>query len=43
MSEKVLQSTINIKQTLYKNQVDGATIFVARDLDFGTVYALHDE
>ena len=41
MAEVVLQSTINIKPTLYKNQGDRATIFVARDLDFGTVYALH--
>ena len=43
MAERVLQSTINIKPTLYKNQGDRATIFVARDLDFGTVYALHAE
>jgi len=43
MAELVLQSTINIKPTLYKNQGDRATIFVARDLDFGTVYALHAE
>ena len=43
MAEVVLQSTINIKPTLYKNQGDRATIFVARDLDFGTVYALHAE
>ena len=43
MAEVVLQSTINIKPTLYKNQGDRATIVVARDLDFGTVYALHAE
>ena len=43
MAEVVLKSTINIKPTLYKNQGDRATIFVARDLDFGTVYALHAE
>lgn len=40
MVEKVLESTINIKPTLYKNQGDRASIFVARDLDFGAVYAL---
>lgn len=39
-AEKVLASTINIKPTLYKNQGDRASIYVARDLDFGTVYAL---
>ena len=43
MAEVVLQSTINIKPTLYKNQGDRATIVVARDLDFGSVYALHAE
>ncbi len=43
MAELVLQSTINIKPTLYKNQGDRATIVVARDLDFGSVYALHAE
>ncbi|CAH0356071.1 type IV secretion system protein VirB10 [Aquabacterium sp. CECT 9606] len=40
MAEKVLESTINIKPTLYKNQGDRSSIYVARDLDFGTVYAL---
>jgi type IV secretion system protein VirB10 len=40
MAEKVLESTINIKPTLYRNQGARGTIFVARDLDFGSVYAL---
>lgn len=40
MATKVLESTINIKPTLYKNQGDRGSIYVARDLDFGTVYAL---
>ena len=41
MAELILQSTINMKPTLYKNQGDRGTIFVARDLDFSTVYELH--
>ena len=40
LAERILESTINIKPTLYKNQGDRATIFVSRDLDFGRVYAL---
>jgi type IV secretion system protein VirB10 len=40
LAERILDSTINIKPTLYKNQGDRATIFVSRDLDFGAVYAL---
>ncbi len=40
MAQRVLESTINIKPTLYKNQGDRGTIFVARDLDFASVYAL---
>lgn len=40
MVNQVLNSTINIKPTLYANPGDRAAIYVARDLDFGTVYAL---
>lgn len=40
MADRVLSNTINIKPTIYKNQGDRASIYVARDLDFSTVYAL---
>lgn len=40
MAEKVLDSTINIKPTIYMQPGDRATITVARDLDFGSVYDL---
>ncbi len=40
IAETILASTINIKPTLYKNQGDRTTIYVARDLDFGSVYDL---
>jgi type IV secretion system protein VirB10 len=40
LAERILDSTINIKPIVYKNPGDRATIYVARDLDFGSVYAL---
>ncbi|WP_156851647.1 type IV secretion system protein VirB10 [Bartonella refiksaydamii] len=36
----VLQNSINITPTLYKNQGERVSIFVARDLDFSDVYSL---
>ncbi|WP_375703289.1 type IV secretion system protein VirB10 [Bartonella sp. AD13SXNS] len=36
----VLQGSINIAPTLYKNQGERVNIFVARDLDFSDVYSL---
>ncbi len=43
MASKVLDSTINIPPTLKQNQGAEFTIIVARDLDFGSVYALQPE
>ncbi|CAJ5661013.1 conjugation TrbI family protein [Burkholderia pseudomallei] len=43
MATRVLDSTINIPPTLTQNQGAEFTIVVARDLDFGTVYALRPE
>ncbi len=40
MASKTLEKTINIAPTLYKNQGERINIFVARDLNFGAVYAL---
>ncbi|MBN3846104.1 TrbI/VirB10 family protein [Paraburkholderia sp. Ac-20342] len=43
MATRVLNSTINIPPTLTQNQGAEFTIVIARDLDFGSVYALQPE
>lgn len=40
MAEKVLESTINIKPTIFTKQGDVASIYVAKDIDFRGVYEL---
>ena len=40
LAEQVLKQTINVKPTLYINEGSRVSIFVARDLDFSSVYKL---
>ena len=40
IAQSILEKTINIPPTLYKNQGDLVGIFVARDIDFSDVYEL---
>ncbi len=40
LAEKVLESTINIPPLIYQNQGGGVGIYVARDVDFSSVYEL---
>jgi type IV secretion system protein VirB10 len=40
LAEKVLDSTINIPPLIYRNQGGIVGIYVARDIDFSSVYAL---
>lgn len=43
MATEALRNTINIPPTLYKNQGELIGIYVARDLNFGSVYDLKPE
>lgn len=43
MAEEALRNSINIPPTLYKNQGEAVAIYLARDIDFRTVYELANE
>jgi type IV secretion system protein VirB10 len=43
MAAEALKNTINIPPSLVKNQGDRVGILIARDLDFGAVYAMESE
>jgi type IV secretion system protein VirB10 len=40
LAEKVLEATINIPPLLYQNQGGVVGVYVARDIDFSSVYEL---
>ena len=43
MATEALKNTINIPPTLYKNQGENVGIYIARDLDFSSVYAVESK